>query len=41
MTMGGRTLCILDWAREYGLNYYTVWSRLKAGKSLEQALELV
>ena len=38
MTMGKRTMPLIDWCREYGMNVGTVSTRLKRGMSLYDAL---
>ena len=38
VTHEGRTLCLKDWARELGMNYGTLITRLHRGWSVERAL---
>lgn len=38
LTLGSRTQCIVDWARELGLTHVALRLRLEAGWSLEKAL---
>lgn len=38
LTFGGKTMHAKDWARETGLNYWTLRKRLKAGWPLARAL---
>lgn len=38
LTHNGRTQCVVDWAREHGLDPKTLASRLKMGWSMERAL---
>ncbi len=37
-TFGTRTLCLAEWAREYGVKYGTVLSRLRRGWTTVEAL---
>ena len=37
-TIDGRTMCLKDWAREYGINYSTLIRRLQSGMPIRQAL---
>lgn len=37
-TLGDKTMCLRDWAREYGINYHTLIRRIKAGMPFEEAL---
>lgn len=40
-SLGGHTACLKDWVRCFGLNYPTVYSRIKKyGYSIEKALEI-
>ena len=41
LTYQGQTLCIKDWAEKTGINQATILFRLKAGKTIEQALSPV
>lgn len=34
----GKAMCIADWAEQLGMNYGTLWDRLKQGWSAERAL---
>lgn len=36
--MDGKKQDLAQWAREYGINYYTLWSRLKRGMDIRSAL---
>jgi hypothetical protein len=38
ITFGGKTMCLKDWARELGLEYLTLYSRIKRGWPVEKAL---
>ena len=38
VTLNGKTQCLSYWCKELGINWYTVYSRLKKGWSYEQAL---
>lgn len=38
LTYQGTTLCINDWAKKLGINFSTLWWRLDAGWSVEDAL---
>ena len=39
--INGRVACLKDWARCFGLNYTTVYSRInRYGYSIEDALEI-
>lgn len=38
LTFQGRTMCLIDWAREHGIHRMTLYSRLKAGWPLKEAL---
>lgn len=38
MTYKGKTQALSDWAREYDINFATLWSRVKRGYTPEQAL---
>ena len=38
ITYGGKTQCLTDWAEEFDINYYALWSRLSRGWSTEKAL---
>ena len=37
-TINGKTLCLRDWARQYGINYHTLIRRLDKGMPFEEAL---
>lgn len=37
-TVNGETRCLAVWARRYGVNYYTLWSRLQRGWAFEDAV---
>jgi hypothetical protein len=39
ITHDGRTLCLLDWAREAGLTQQSLGARLKRGMSMKEAIE--
>lgn len=39
ITAFGETLTISEWCEKTGLSYYTVYLRLRAGKTPEQALQ--
>lgn len=39
ITFDGKTKTISQWAAEYGLNYYTLYSRVKRGWPIEEALQ--
>ena len=34
----GKKLCLADWSAKTGINYMTIWSRLKAGWSVKKTL---
>ena len=38
ITFNGRTLCLAEWAEEYGMRQRTLWYRLNRGWSVERAL---
>lgn len=38
LTLGGKTLCIRDWEAATGINYTTIWERLRRGWSVERSL---
>lgn len=40
LTYQGQTHCLSEWSRLTGLPLLTLWSRLKTGKSFEQALSM-
>lgn len=37
-TYNGKTLCISDWAKEFGIKYITLYQRLKKGIPFEEAI---
>ena len=37
ITYDDQTMCLKDWARKIGINYLTLWNRLKDGWSVEKA----
>lgn len=37
-TMDGRTMCLFDWASEYGINYATLRNRLRRGMDFVSAI---
>ena len=39
-TINGETHCVMDWCKILGLNYKTVYARIKRGWSIERAFEL-
>ncbi|MDR0645383.1 MAG: hypothetical protein LBG05_10870 [Treponema sp.] len=41
LLFNGKTQCVTDWAKELGLEYKTVFARIKRGWSLEQSLGLL
>lgn len=41
LTYDGRTQCVQDWAAETGLLPSTILFRLRAGKSIEEALQVI
>ena len=38
ITYDGKTMCLREWAREYGINYLTFYNRLQNGWSIDKAL---
>lgn len=38
LTYNGRTLCLADWGKETGINWFTISTRVRAGWSVERAL---
>lgn len=38
ITFQGVTKTLMQWTEEYGLNYYTIWSRIQRGWTIEDAI---